>query len=308
MSTRQCALLGLLVSGAAVIALGLAALGPSFGPAWPTPSEGPLPGEVWRDPLGVTLVYVPAGRFVMGSTVEEAVSECQRTRSSSDCLAWRFVDETPPHPVEAGAFWLDQYEVSVAQYMACQAAGVCAPPAETDSFHREAYYGKDEFDEYPVINVDWHQAAAFCAWREARLPTEAEWEYAARGPENRLFPWGEAVPDESYANFGMMQGDTTGPQAHPQGVSWVNAYNLIGNVWEWTASPYVAYPGYEAPAFEVPPEGRFNPAAYVIRGGSWGTDRGELRASERFGHTPDIYRSSIGFRCARSEAGAMFDD
>lgn len=258
----------------------------------------PFPGEVRIDLSGARMVYVPAGRYVMGSALEEAIAICERTRSSSDCLPWRFVNGTPPHEVEVSAFWLDQFEVSTAQYAACVVAGVCAPPSENTSFQREAYYGEAEFAAFPAIYVDWTGASAFCAWRGARLPTEIEWEYASRGPQNLAYPWGDAMPDETYANFGMMTGDTIAPETYPAGASWVNAYHLIGNVWEWTASPYAPYPGYEDPPFEVPPEGRFNAAYYVIRGGSWGTDRGELAASRRFGHATDMARSSTGFRCA----------
>ena len=120
----------------------------------------------------MTLLYVPAGEFTMGS-------------DSSDQA-----DEKPAHTVNLDAFRIDQTEVTNKQYAACKENGGCTPPSRNSSSTNTSYYGNTQFDNYPVIYVNWNQAVAYCEWAGRRLPTEAEWEKAARGTDGRTYSWG----------------------------------------------------------------------------------------------------------------------
>jgi len=121
------------------------------------------------------MVYVPAGRFWMGS--EDGDPDA-------------FYNEKPQHEVNLDAFWIDRTEVTNAQYRRCVDDGPCSPPSRSISYDRDNYYDNPEFDDYPVIYVDWNQAKAYCTWADKRLPTEVEWEKAARGTDRRIYPWG----------------------------------------------------------------------------------------------------------------------
>lgn len=124
------------------------------------------------------------------------------------------------------------------RYERCVEANVCKPPRESRSYTRTAYYGNVEFDEYPVIYVDWNMAKTYCEWRGGRLPTEAEWEKAARGEDGRTYPWGEGI-DCDKANYqSSCIGDTTKVGSYLEGVSPYGVYDMAGNVWEWVTDWY----------------------------------------------------------------------
>ena len=241
--------------------------------ATPGPAEA---GSAWDASKGhdpVVMVEVPSGPFTMGSE-----------RSEAD------PDEGPVATVHVARFWIDQVEVTRGRYRACVAAGICFLPLAAD-------LGNSAKDELPVSLVSWRQAAAYCHWVGKRLPTEAEWEKAARGGEGRRYPWGAAF-DAGRLNAGY----TRGPGAvgrYPSGASPFGVLDMAGNVWEWTSSLYRPYP-YDAS------DGREDPratGARVSRGGSWYYGAWYARTTYRStaGH---IYRrvADLGFRCARSEA------
>jgi len=161
-------------------------------------------------------------------------------------------------------FWIDRYEVTNAEYRECVTAGICAPPDDL------TFYSNGQYNDYPVVFVSWYQASDYAEWRGCRLPTEAEWEYAARGPANLLFPWGNEFVPENVVFLTPISSSYPSPLAvdsRPAGVSWVGAYHLSGNVFEWTRSIYALYP-YDAA------DGRESLADLTVpriqRGGSWG--------------------------------------
>jgi serine/threonine-protein kinase len=229
----------------------------------------------------MVMVYVPAGEFEMGST------------EGND-------DEKPVHTVALDGFWIDQTEVSNAQYVRCVEAGDCSPPRESGSTTRDPYYGNSTYEDYPVIYVSWRQAADYCAWAGGRLPTEAEWEYAARGGDGRTYPWGDGAPDCSKANYrgvdGLCVGDTSGVGSYPAGASWCGALDMAGNVWEWVADWYGGYPSGR----QVNPTGPSSGEYRGLRGGSWLDSRNHARCAFRnWGRVLTHWYDHVGFRCAR---------
>jgi len=257
---------------------------------------------------GMAMVYVPAGEFEMGSgdgDVDYALRLCNAYRSN--CTKDWFEDEQPMHTVALDGFWIDQTEVTNAQYRRCVEAGTCGPPAEGGSYTRDTYYGDSIYDDYPVIYVSWHQAEAYCAWAGARLPTEAEWEYAARGSDGRMFPWGNAFDgtwlsycdlncgyDWADKTFDDNYADTAPVGNYPIGASWCGALDMAGNVWEWVADWYGGYPSGR----QVNPTGPSSETHRVLRGGSWGNTPGGTHSADRHRYTPATMSYLLGFRCA----------
>jgi formylglycine-generating enzyme required for sulfatase activity len=219
------------------------------------------------------LIKIPAGEFSMGSTRGDP-------------------DEKPVHPVYLETFFIDKFEVTNAQYKICVEAGVCKPPDGT----RLQDYTNPEAANYPVARVDWYMAKTFCEWRGARLPTEAEWEKAARGTDGRTFPWGEQVSCDlaNYLDCGSV------PQpvgSHPQGASPYGVEDLAGNVYEWVADFYSDIYYASSPAKN--PTGPQAGTLRVIRGGAWGYDATYLRSALRFGYDPTVLENDLGVRCAQ---------
>jgi formylglycine-generating enzyme required for sulfatase activity len=199
-------------------------------------------------------------------------------------------DEKPRHRVEIKAFELDPTEVSVVAYELCVKAGGCALPEDLPHCN----YGKPDKQKHPINCVDLPQATAFCAWAGKRLPTEEEWEYAARTTESRQYPWGDAPPqaDACWKRFDKAQGRRDGTCERGQyasGDSGFGVKDLAGNVREWTASTYCPYTRPDCVG-----------QARVVRGGGWNDDDPvALRSSARERVAPAVRRDDLGFRCAR---------
>jgi formylglycine-generating enzyme required for sulfatase activity len=254
-----------------------------------TPQETQLPVAG-----GDNMALVPAGPFTMGGKASEEVKMCSEKFGSVCQLAW-FVDEEPEHQVSLAAFFIDIYEVTNAGYKDCVQQGACEPPQSSASNSRPSYYGDPEFDQYPVIYVSWHQAQAYCKWRGARLPTEAEWEKAARGTDLRMYPWGNEL-DATFANFHWSVSDTTPVGSYESGISPYGLYDMAGNVWEWTSSLYKPYP-YNTNDGR---ESATGSGDRVIRGGSWGQEGdNSVSVSYRYAYDPDQANMDLGFRCAK---------
>ena len=185
------------------------------------------------------------------------------------------------------------------QYAECVQVGSCAEPSYTRSQTRDNYYGNAEFADYPVIYVDWYQAKTYCAWRGARLPTEAEWEKAARGTDGRAYPWGKADANCDLANYKDCKYDRTKPVgSYPAGASPYGAMDMTGNVWEWTADWYGK--NYYSSSPDRNPTGPTSGKYRILRSGSFNDDKMYLRSSARFKEQHYTMDSVTGFRCARS--------
>jgi formylglycine-generating enzyme required for sulfatase activity len=246
--------------------------------ATPTETEIPVEFEI-NDAKNVPMRLIPEGEFTMGSD------------DTGD------VGSRPAQKVYLDAFYIDKFEVTNEMYDACVYAVECRKPLQGGSATRNTYFANPVYANFPVLYVDWKMANAYCKWREARLPTEAEWEKAARGTDARLYPWGNQEPDCSLANHVGCVGDTTPVDQHEKGLSIYGAFGMSGNVWEWTSSLFRPYP-YDAT------DGREDPKASgerIARGGSWhtfGGNSGNVRVDTRFKLDPGYFGGYVGFRCA----------
>jgi formylglycine-generating enzyme required for sulfatase activity len=279
------------VTVAAVFMIGTLSTAP------PTPGRIPAylaDGTAWQWSDGSAMVYVPASAFWMGSGESDPNAN---------------PDELPQHVVNLDAFWIDRTEVTNAQYRRCVKDGGCSKPSQTTSYLRETYYDDSQYDDYPIIHVGWEQANTYCAWAGKRLPTEAEWEKAARGPDGRIYPWGNNF-DGTLANFCDAScsfpqktllwddgyRDTAPVGSYKGGASPYGAWDMAGNVHEWTTSLARPYP-YDAA------DGREDQGATgqrVVRGGSLGGGQPGMRTASRESRDQAEDGIDLGFRCVRS--------
>ena len=267
--------------------------------ALPT-TETPAPTPVERtSPVdGMQQVYVPVGIVHMGGLDIHADDR----------------DELPAHAVSLDAFWIDKFEVTNGMYMLCAQSGACTPPGDWASDRRASYFNVEEFKDYPVVHVTWEQAQTYCAWADRRLPTEAEWERAARGDDFRNYPWGDEPPSEAYANFNRNSRDTSRVGSFAAGAGPFGALDMAGNVWEWVSDFYEVEYYKDSPDYN--PTGPQTSSTYfrVIRGGSFQDEWFDLRVSKRgaaLGPKPDArfsdpngageHTSKVGFRCAKND-------
>jgi formylglycine-generating enzyme required for sulfatase activity len=233
---------------------------------------------VVTDSAGVPYVYVPAGEFLMGSL--DSVGDD---------------NEHPQHTVYLDAFWIMQTEVTNAQYAKCVDAGACSAP--DNSRWQDAAYA-----DHPVTDVDWNQATEYAAWVGGRLPTEAEWEKAARGTDGRTYAWGEEQPDQSLANCCGFVNDTTPVGSYPAGASTYGALDMAGNVWEWTADWYDS--GYYSRSPVQNPTGPSSGDYRVLRGGGYWGEAAVVRVANRVRFYPGFRNWAGGFRVVSSSPGS----
>jgi formylglycine-generating enzyme required for sulfatase activity len=228
--------------------------------------------------LDRSMVLIPAGEFTMGSVGGDP-------------------DEQPVHKVYAGAFFMDKYQVTVSQYARFLEATHHDSPPEWTIMNKPANQNR------PIANVDWAEADAYCKWAGKRLPTEAEWEKAARGTDGRTYPWGNEPPTRFHANAGkevwgnhsaLVPVGTLEEGKSPYGV-----YDMAGNVWEWVSDWYDQEYYQTSPPQN--PSGPRKGSHKVVRGGSWGSGGIlDLRSADRETHLPSFRGFGTGFRCARN--------
>jgi len=220
------------------------------------------------------MVYVPAGEFTMGSDEGDS-------------------DEQPVHTVYLDAFWIDKYEVTNAQYQKCVEAGACDTPEVTTD------YNNVDYAQHPVVHVDWNEVNDYCQWVGKRLPTEAEWEKAARGTDGRTYPWGEGIDCEHAQYKGCGEGSVP-VGSRPKGASPYGALDMAGNVWEWVADWYGEDYYSQSPARNPP--GPDSGEMRMLRGGSWQHFPSAARCARRNRAYPKRKHLSWGFRCARGSS------
>ncbi len=227
----------------------------------------------------MTLMYVPAGNFMMGSNSGNA-------------------NEQPVHTVYLDAFWIDQTNVTNKMYALCVNVGFCEHPTNKSSNTRSSYYGNLQYDNYPVIWVDWNMAKTYCEWAGRRLPTEAEWEKAARGTDGRFFPWGNNPLNNTLLNVGGFVGDTTKVGAYPNGASPYGVFDMAGNVFQWVADWYSDTYYTSLPASN--PLGPNSGNVRVVRGSAYFSNYFVVSTTTRSWRAPADPNDGIGFRCAMS--------
>jgi eukaryotic-like serine/threonine-protein kinase len=261
----------------------------------PSPTPEPTPAPLIDEATGMRMLYVPAGSFRMGREDGEN-------------------NEQPARFVALDSFYIDQTEVTNGQYRVCVEEGVCRPPASPNATYHSSYYNSAQYNNYPVIFVDWFMARDFCEWRGARLPTEAEWEKAAgynpQTSTRQLYPWGNEFDGvrlnfcdanctlaKRTAEYNDGHRDTAPVGSYPDGRSPLGMYDMAGNVMEWVNDWFDGRYYQNAPTDTNPmgpPEGTFK----SIRGGSWLSDPDEVTVTRRFSYDPSVARANLGFRCA----------
>ena len=252
--------------------------------ATPASSATPTPyPSAIRDSKNVEMVLIPAGDFIMGSDTG-------------------YLDEKPVHTVYLDAYFIDKYEVTNGLYELCVLLDICIRPIDYSSYQRLSYFGNPLFANYPVVNVTYEMARTYCEdWRGGRLPTEAEWEKAARGTDASTYPWGEEIGCE-YANYRDKScervRDTAPVTSFAKGVSDYGVYNMSGNVWEWVKDWYSPAYYLRSPA-ENPtgPDHAVVGIFYIKRGGSFQKNNLLATTTNREQNDPTNYGSDLGFRC-----------
>ncbi len=273
------------------------------------PTDAQL-GDTWNRPNdGSLMVFVPGGIFQMGTGTTGRVDE--------------FQDEFPEHPVKLDSFWIDKHEITNKQFAEFMyyngnqvEGGVTWLEMESEFCLIEEHIGnpwpKVGYARHPVVDISWYGAQAYCDWVGGRLPTEAEWEYAASGPENWVYPWGNEYDctkgnfhdwtDEDdpplYPNLGERGCDginfTSPVDAYPEGASWVGALDLAGNVWDWISDWGISF--YPT-GLQINPTGPETGTEKIVRGGSWNNHETGVRTTNRGAYRPISRSYYIGFRC-----------
>ncbi|MEG4960596.1 MULTISPECIES: ergothioneine biosynthesis protein EgtB [unclassified Microcoleus] len=243
------------------------------------------------------VIEIPGGEFYMGSDAAEALDN-ERSR----------------HLCYLEAYSIDRYPVTCRQYRDFMESGGYQNPdwwsadgwkwLQSHLVDRPLYWSENPaFNNHPVCGVSWYEAEAYCNFTGKRLPSEAEWEKAAswdaRNQTYRIYPWGEEQPNGSLCNHGNNIANTSPVDAFPKGASAIGCWDMLGNVWEWTASSFDAYPGFESYPYRGYSQVYFDGEHRVLKGGSWATFPQALRSTFRNWYYPGVRQIIAGFRCAK---------
>lgn len=270
---------------------------------------------------GASMALIPAGPFMMGGEARDSAAECEALRVGGGCELANFADEEPRHQVTLDNFYIDLYEITNELYsifLNSQGNHLEGGAYWYDSegfghIHQIAgvWQPDDGYHDHPVVEVSWYGAKAYCEFRGDRLPTEAEWEKAARGTDGRPYPWGDSFEqgqvnfcdvncDQDWSNSAFDDGyAATAPVAtYPSGTSPYGVYDMAGNVFEWVGDWYAA--NYYSISPSENPDGPSSGGARSVRGGSWASVGGDLsRTANRGRQEPTHTGDTHGFRCAR---------
>ena len=252
----------------------------------PTATPEPALGSARVSPVdGMEQVYVPSGSFIMGSTDQDTEAELQ---------------EKPQHTVFLNGFWIDKTDVTQGMFKRCIQSGTC--PDVVHDLEQNPNWGMTEYDSHPAIYVTWDQAKTYCERVGRRLPTEAEWEKAARGTDGRLYPWGNQEPNGNLALYGDAMTTTRPVGSYPAGASPYGALDMVGNVRQWVYDVYSEYYYGDEFATNNPQGPELSPdhQSRVLRGASFKDDLHYLHVAMRFKHVPNSPGENRGFRCASS--------
>jgi formylglycine-generating enzyme required for sulfatase activity len=236
----------------------------------PIAVAGPQNGDKIKWVDGSTLIYIPSSEFIMGNDGFDA----------------------PVHNVTIDSYWIQQTKVTNRMYAQCVALGACTPPTEELG---GPVYSNPQFANHPVVGVTWDQAQAYCSWTQGTLPTEAQWEKAARGTSGNVYPWGADEVACDLLNFGYCTGRTSEVDAFPQGASAFGVYDMAGNVFEWVGDWYGQSYYSEAP--NVNPTGPASGDYRVIRGSSFESDPDQIASAMRHYGARVYHSRDLGFRC-----------
>ena len=250
-----------------------------------------------KDNINENMILIPEGSFTMGFAIENENN-------------WGDMDEEPVHKVNLSAYWIDKYEVTSSSFSKFlnkkkQEAHqfIEITPAVTVKLEEGVYKPRKSLENLPVNRISWFGADAYCRWKGKRLPTEAEWEKAARGVDERIFPWGNEFPDNSRATYRRKFKEKGFQVMEPvdgmiNGISPYGVHHMAGNVWEWVSD------WFDAAAYQddkrIDPKGPESGISKVLRGGNWYYKAYYMRTTYRFNEKPDVFKVWQGFRCARN--------
>ena len=248
-----------------------------------------------KDDTKENMIFIPEGSFTMGFKIDNDHE-------------WGDMDEEPVHQVTLSSYWIDKYEVTSSNFTKFLNENkneahrfIEITPSVTVKFDDNVYQPREGLENYPVNRVSWFGADAYCKWKEKRLPTEAEWEKAARGTDQRIFPWGNEFPDNSRVTFRRKFSEKGFQVMEPvegmkNGISPFGVHQMAGNVWEWVSD------WFDATAYQdenrIDPKGPESGISKVLRGGNWYYKAYYMRTTYRFNERPEIFKVWQGFRCA----------
>ncbi len=252
--------------------------------------------SVIKDDAKENMIFIPEGSFTMGFKIDNDHE-------------WGDMDEEPVHQVTLSAYWIDKFEVTSSNFAKFLNENkneahrfIEITPSVTVQFEDNVYQPRKGLENYPVNRVSWFGADAYCKWKKKRLPTEAEWEKAARGTDQRIFPWGNEYPDNSRVTFRRKFKGKGFQVMEPvdgmkNGISPFGVHHMAGNVWEWVSD------WFDSSAYQdenrIDPKGPELGISKVLRGGNWYYKAYYMRTTYRFNERPEIFKVWQGFRCAQ---------